>query len=116
MQEGVKALILVGKHSKKNYQFCIASHLKLDMKAVSQITGEKCEFETPEVIEKRFGLKIGGIPPFGNLLNLDTFYDDQLQQLSVVSFNCGLRTESIRMSAKQLFEAVQPKFMGFSKE
>lgn len=116
MEEGVKALILVGKQSKKNYQFCISSHLKLDMKAVAQITGEKCEFESPEVIEKRFGLKIGGIPPFGNLLNLDTYFDQKLQKLPTVSFNCGLRTESIRMGAKELFEIVQPKFVDFSKE
>ncbi|MCB1119849.1 MAG: aspartate--tRNA(Asn) ligase, partial [Chlamydiia bacterium] len=73
LEDGVKALILKGKTSKKNYQINIPCHRKLDMKAVSQLLGEKCEFEKPEAIEERFGLTIGGIPPFGNLLNIDTY-------------------------------------------
>src|SRR5690606_7881085 len=43
MEEGVKSIILRGKSSKKNYQVNIPSHLKLDMKAVADLVGEKCE-------------------------------------------------------------------------
>ena len=44
------------------------------MKAVAEMVGEKCEFEDPEVIKERYGLQIGGVPPFGQLLNLETFF------------------------------------------
>ena len=115
LQEGVKSLIVRGKNSKKNYHFNIPSHLKLDMKAVAERVGEKCEFEDPDVIKERFGLLVGGVPPFGQLLNLETFFDDCIQQLSRVAFNCGLPTESIVMQAQDLITLVQPHFAPFSK-
>lgn len=115
MEEGVKALILKGKNSKKNYQFNIPSHLKIDMKIVAELVGEKCEFEEASVILERFGLHVGGIPPFGNLMNLDTFFDNSISKLEKVAFNCGMSTESIVMKGKDLIELVQPKFGSFSK-
>ncbi|MBA3722921.1 MAG: aspartate--tRNA(Asn) ligase [Parachlamydiaceae bacterium] len=116
MEEGVKSIILRGKNTKKNYQLNIPSNLKLDMKAVADTVGEKCEFETPEVLLERFGLSVGGVPPFGTLLNLDTYYDSRLQQNEKSAFNCGTLTESIIMNSKDLFSIVQPKIGNFSKE
>ncbi|HAB99587.1 MAG TPA: aspartate--tRNA(Asn) ligase [Parachlamydiales bacterium] len=115
MAEGVKALVLRGKSTKKNYQFNIPSHLKLDMKAVAEAVGEKCEFEDPAVLEERYGLKIGGIPPFGQLLNLDTYFDEQIMENPKAAFNCGLLTESIVMQANDLITLVNPKFGRFAK-
>jgi nondiscriminating aspartyl-tRNA synthetase len=114
-EEGIKALILKGKNTKKNYQFNIPSHLKLDMKAVADLVGEKCEFENPEVIKERFGLIIGGVPPFGNLLNIETYFDEKIVQEERAAFNCGLQTESIVMVSKDLVSLVQPKMGSFSK-
>lgn len=115
LEEGVKSLILRGKNSKKNYQFNIPSHLKLDMKVVAEMVGEKCEFEDPETIKERFGLIVGGVPPFGPLLNLETFYDEKIKHLEKVAFNCGLPTESILMTSDDLIAVVQPAFGVFSK-
>jgi nondiscriminating aspartyl-tRNA synthetase len=115
MEEGVKALILRGKNTKKNYQFNIPAHLKVDMKAVADTVGEKCEFEDPAVILERFGLQIGGVPPFGNLLNLENYYDEQIAQHERAAFNCGLTTESIIMKSKDLLTLVDPKVGKFSK-
>ena len=114
INEGIKALILRGKQSKKNYQFNLPAHLKVDMKRVAEIVGEKCEFEDPAVINERFGLIIGGVPPFGQLLNLDTYFDDKIQTAERAAFNCGLTTESIVMSASELIELVEPKLASFS--
>ncbi len=116
VEQGVKSLILRGKHTKKNFQFNIPAHLKLDMKAVAEITQEKCEFEDPEVIKERFGLVIGGVPPFGNLLNLDTFFDEQIVKYPEIAFNCGLQTESIIMRSEDLITVVAPKINRFTKE
>lgn len=116
LEEGVKAIILKGKNSKKNYQVNIPSHLKLDMKSVAEAVGEKCEFEDPIVIYERFGIVVGGIPPFGNLFNIDTFFDEKIQEVEKAAFNCGLQTESIIMNSKDLISLVQPKLGHFSKE
>jgi nondiscriminating aspartyl-tRNA synthetase len=115
-EEGIKALILRGKSTKKNYQFNIPAHLKLDMKAVFEQVGEKCDFEDPGVIQDRFGLLIGGVPPFGALLNIETFYDSAIFSQKTSAFNCGLRTESIVMQAKDLEILVQPILGSFTKE
>ncbi len=114
--KGVKALILKGKNSKKNYQFNIPAHLKLDMKLVAETVGERCEFENPEIIKERFGIIVGGVPPFGQLLNLETFFDESIQDNEWVAFSCGLQTESIIMKANDLLRIVEPKFGRFTKE
>ncbi len=114
-EEGVKALVLKGKSSKKNYQFNIPAHLKLDIKAASEAVGEKCEFEDPAIIQERYGLQVGGIPPFGNLLNVETFFDDKIGSMAKVNFNCGLTTESMTMAAQDLISLVEPKVGPFSK-
>lgn len=116
LEEGVKALILKGKNSKKNYQFNIPAHLKLDMKAVSERVGEKCEFEDPVVIKERFGLTIGGVPPFGHLLNIEVFFDEAVFKKEHSVFNNGLLTESIRLKSKDLLALLQPKLGLFVKE
>jgi nondiscriminating aspartyl-tRNA synthetase len=79
------------------------------------LSAEKCEFEDPSVILERFGLQIGGVPPFGPLLGLDTYYDTEIADKSAVAFNCGLATESILMKGKDLIELVDPKWGSFSK-
>lgn len=109
MNEGVKSLILRGKSTKKNYHCNIPSNAKLDMKALAQLVGEKCEFEDPEVLKERYGLNVGGVPPFGTLLNLETFFDDTIPNHARAAFNCGKLTESIIMSAKDLCDVIQPK-------
>ncbi len=111
----IKALILKGKQSKKNYQFNLPFHLKIDMKRVAELVGEKCEFETAEVIEERYGLKVGGIPPWGLLLNLETYYDASISvAASPVGFNVGLATESVILSGAELIQLVAPVVAQFA--
>lgn len=116
LEEGVKALILRGKNTKKNYQINIPAHHKVDMKAVAAAVGEKCEFEDPEVIKERFGLLIGAVPPFGNLLNLETYFDEGILAHKRCGFNCGLRTESILMNPHDLIKLVDGKVGKFIPE
>ncbi|MFI0435622.1 MAG: aspartate--tRNA(Asn) ligase [Parachlamydiaceae bacterium] len=115
MEEGVKSLILRGKSTKKNYQVNIPSHLKVDMKAVAEIVGEKCEFEDAAIIKERFGIIVGGVPPFGVLLNIETFFDEKILLNDRAAFNCGMPTESIIMKTADLILLVQPKTGCFAK-
>lgn len=116
LTEGVKAIILRGKSSKENYQFNVPSNMKLDLKKVKEIVGEACEFEDPEVIKKRYGIVVGGVPPFGNLLGIKTFFDKRILEEKKAAFNCGMQEESIVMSAEDLVKIVDPKVEDFAKE
>lgn len=116
LEEGIKALILRGKSTKKNYQFNIPAHLKLDLKAVAEAVGEKCEFEEPSLILERYGLEVGSIPPFGPLLNMETYFDERIASEERSAFNCGFTTQSIILKAKDLIALVEPKLGKFAKE
>jgi nondiscriminating aspartyl-tRNA synthetase len=115
LEEGVKSIIVRGRNTKKNYQFNLPSHLKLDMKACAEMVGEKCDFEEPDVILERYGLPIGGIPPFGNLLNLDNYFDERVSEQPRSAFNCGMQTESIVMNSRDLLILAAAKFGRFAK-
>ena len=115
LSQGVKAIIVKGKKSKKNFQFNIPGDQRLDMKKVAAVVGEKCEFEDPKVIEERYGLTIGGIPPFGTLINVETYFDEAVQGEHTVFFNCGLLSESIGMKADDLVSVVAPSLGQFTK-
>jgi nondiscriminating aspartyl-tRNA synthetase len=75
---GIKSLIIRGKKSSKNYLVCILGHQRIDMKALSLIVNEPCEFEKLEKIKEKYGLEIGGIPPFGSLLGIETYFDESI--------------------------------------
>ncbi len=106
---GIKSLILRGKKSKKNVQVTIPADAKVDMKAVAAIFGEKCEFEDKVVIEERFGLQVMAVPPFGSLLNLETYFDESIASRDVVVFPSGIEGESIEMKPEDLIKLVDPK-------
>lgn len=108
-EEGVKALILKGKKSHKNIQVNIPGNMKVDMKAVAAELGERFEFETPEAILEKYGLQVGGIPPFGNLLGIETYFDERITKEEKSAFNAGTKTQSITTKSTDLVRAVSPK-------
>ena len=70
----------------------------------------------PLIIQERFGLVVGSVPPFGPLLNIETFFDERVPLNERAAFNCGMLTELIIMRSKDLINLVQPKFGRFAKE
>lgn len=98
----LKSIIVRGKTTKKNALFVLPITQRLDMKAVATLLGEKCEVEAAEVIQERFGLLPQGVPPFGTLLNIDTFFDRSIGTLDQVGFCCGSPIESLVFSARDL--------------
>lgn len=112
----IKAMLLRGKKTKKNYQFNLLTNQKLDMKRVSEIVQEKCEFEDPNVLQTRFGLVLGGVPPLGHLLNIDTYYDEKIQNTEKVYINCGVLHESIELAVSDLLILAEPKIVNFAIE
>lgn len=108
LSEGVKALILRGKSTKKDIMVCIPADQKLNVEIFENLQGEKLEFEKPEIIKQNYGIEIGGIPPFGNLLGIPTYFSKDVLIEQKSFFNCGLKTKSIEMSSKDLVDLVNP--------
>jgi len=59
---------------------------------------------------------VGSVTPFGNLLNIDSFFDEEIGKKGEVIFSCGLRTESIVMKSKDLMRLVDPKIAKLSQD
>lgn len=106
--KGIKSLIIRGKKSSKNYLVCILGHQRIDMKALSLIVNEPCEFEKLEKIKEKYGLEIGGIPPFGPLLGIETYFDESIALCDEVIFAIGLSSESVSMNPNDLIELISP--------
>ena len=111
-EEGVKALILKDKKMNggdENIMVCLPGNARIDMKKLEKITGGKYSFETPEEIKEKFGLEVGGVPPFGSILGLRTYFDKAVLSEKYSSFNCGSKYKSIRMESKDLVDVVSPE-------
>lgn len=115
-KQGRKAMILRGKKSGKRIMIVITSDLKIDMKKVKTYFNEEFELEKPENILIDYGIEIGGIPPLGNILGLETYFDQDNLLEEKAAFNCGLKTKSIIMSLDDLIKVVKPIIVDFKKE
>jgi nondiscriminating aspartyl-tRNA synthetase len=104
LSSGAKALILKGKKSGTHYMVVIPGDKKIAMDKASEELGEKVEFEKPDTIQEIYGIKVGGVPPFGNVLGMRILIDKQTAMNPKISFNAGMRTCSISMSGVDLAE------------
>ena len=108
LEEGVKAIILKGKKSGKNIMVCLPANEKVDLDAISKIENEKFEFEKADTIKLKFGLEVGAIPPFANLMNLTAYFAKSVLNEKRAAFNCGYTTKSVIMQSADLVELVNP--------
>ena len=114
LEQGAKALILKGKKSGNNIMVVLPAHKKANIEKIEQILSEKFEFESPDNILKKWGIQVGGVPPFGNLLNLPTYIDKEVLNNDIVVFNCGTRTSSIFMNPKDMVELIKGELGEYS--
>lgn len=99
---GVKAIILKGKKTKENYMVALPANRKINMNLVKKELGEEVAMEDPAVILEKYGVQVGGVPPFGNLLGLKVLFDQKILDVKDIDFNCGKRTCSIEMKSEDL--------------
>ncbi|KXK27407.1 MAG: Asparagine--tRNA ligase [candidate division WS6 bacterium OLB20] len=111
LSAGIKALILKSKKSDERIMVCVPADEKLDMKKIQEVTGSRYEFEKPEVIKTVYGLEVGAVPPFGNLLGLKTYFAARIAENDTVAFNAGTRTDSVVMNSADLIRITEPQII-----
>ena len=115
LEEGAKALILKGAKTGLNFMTVVPANRKANLDVLSSEVGDNLVLESPGIILEKYGLEVGAIPPFGNLLNVPVFIDGKFVDNDQVSFNCGLRTCSIIMKSKDMLEVIGGKIGAYSK-
>lgn len=115
IETGVKALL--AKHSSGYALFVLPASKKLDWRKVKKITcNNNIALAAPDEVFKITHVEIGGIPPFGNLMGITTYFDQSVTIIPKVNFNAGLRTHSVRMTSKDLVKLVQPIICNITQE
>lgn len=107
LEEGLKALILKGKKSGKNIMVCLPATEKINMEKLRELEGESFEFEKPDVVKEKYGVEVGGVPPFGFLMGLKTYYAESVKEQTNSNFNCGTREESITVGTDALLSKIK---------
>jgi len=112
LQQGAKAIIIRAKipnEGKKFVMLVMPADQKFDSAKVKQALGCKdIRFATEDEVEQvTKGVKPGGVPPFGNLFDLQVLSDVSLYQNEKIIFNAG-RTSSVGMKSADYKSLVRP--------
>lgn len=100
IEEAAKALVLQTK-SGKVFMCVVSGHLRLDLKKIKKLVGEKnCSLAHPDVVFEKTGCKVGTVPPFPNLFELEAYVDSKVFDNEEIVFSAGTHNHSIRMNAK----------------
>jgi len=113
LKQGAKALIVRFKNpsgEKKFVMVVMSGDLKFDKRKLKNFLGVKdlslaAEDEVEDITR---GVKIGGVPPFGNLFNLEVLADKSLFENEKIIFNAGDRCFSVAMKSDDYKNLVKP--------
>lgn len=115
ISQGAKAMIMFADDTP--VMLVLPGNKKVDMKLFK--TNNKLKnlrMATPEEVEKVTGVKVGAVPPFGNLFGIQHYVDPSLGENKEIVFNAGSHTKSIVMKYTDFIDNTKPRIELFSKE
>jgi prolyl-tRNA editing enzyme YbaK/EbsC (Cys-tRNA(Pro) deacylase) len=120
LHQGAKAIIVRVKKSESDKRFVMLvfpADLRFDNKKVKQSLGVRdIRFATEEEVENvTGGVKVGGVPPFGNLFNLEVYADGKLFEIEKIVFNAGDRRFSVAMKSEDYRVLVKPVILSITE-
>ncbi|MEK7129888.1 MAG: YbaK/EbsC family protein [Patescibacteria group bacterium] len=113
LHQGAKAMIVRIKKSESDKKFVmlvLPADLRFDDGRVKRLFSAKdVRFATEqEVLDLTNGIQLGGVPPFGNLFELEVIADPRLFENEKIIFNAGDRSFSVAMKSKDYKDIVNP--------
>lgn len=112
LQQGAKALVMIA--DRKPIMVVLSGATKVDSKKFkTKFKIKDLRLAAAEEVEEITGLKIGSIPPFGNIFKLITFVDEKLGENQEITFNAASHTQSAKMSYKDFVNLVKPQIGAF---
>ena len=112
-QRIAKSMIL--KKSDGGYLLAVLpGKLKIDFARFASVLGvEKVTLAPIPEAEKIAKCSVGSVHPFGNLVDLQTYFDRHILSLEFVYFNPGNHTKSIKIGTEELVRLVTPTIADF---
>ena len=114
LAQGAKALIVRLRKKNEEDRFVmlvLPGDKKFDSKKVKKLFGvsDVTFAKEDQVMELTGGVKPGGVPPFGNLFDLEVIMDPSLEENEEIIFNAGDRSVSIAMKYEDYLKVVKPR-------
>jgi aspartyl-tRNA synthetase len=109
LSEGSKAMVLKSTEFENKYiMVVVPADKQLDLAKVKLNLNEEFQIAPKDEVEKVTGVKMGGVPPFGRIFRLETYFDKRISLNDKSAFNCGRRDRSIIMKSSDLIKLAQP--------
>ncbi len=113
LEQGAKAIIIRAKRSKRDKWFVmlvLPADLRFDNSKVKDLLEVKdIRFATREEIAKLTeGVELGGVPPFGNLFDIEVVADPKLFENDKIVFNAGDKRFSVALKSADYEQLVHP--------
>jgi len=94
----------------------LPGRLKIDFGRFASVVGVEKVSLAPIPDAERFArCSVGSVHPFGNLVDLKTYFDRHLLGLDFVYFNPGVHTKSIKINTEDLLRLVKPTIIEFAR-
>ena len=95
----------------------LSSNYKANLEALRQEIGSGAlRLATEDEFRDIFPTcKVGAMPPFGNLFDLETYCEASLEKNQQIEFNAGTHEETIRMEFDDFKRLVNPKLVHFAR-
>lgn len=117
LTQGAKALVFrIRKAGEKFFvMLVLPGDQRFDNEKAKKLFGAKdIRFAAEEEVGQiTNGIKLGGVPPFGNLFGLKTYVDPSLMKNEKIVFNAGDQRFSIAMKAKDYIELLNAEITNF---
>ncbi len=114
LSQGAKALVMYAED--KPMMVVVPADLKLDMKKFKQdYKIHDLRMATHDEVEKVTRVKVGAVPPLGNIFAIPLYVDGGLKENKEIVFNAGEHTRSMKMRYKDMEKVLIPIVGHFSK-
>jgi len=113
LMTGAKSMVVKAKNDFILVILC--AHQRISWKSLRQLLNTKdVRFATEAEAESITHVQMGSVPPFGNILGLNSYLDKQLLENEFIYFNPGSKTHSIRMRTKDLLSLTNPHIVSIA--
>jgi Ala-tRNA(Pro) deacylase len=107
---------MVVKKSGGGYALAVLpGNAKIDFERLASATkSDKVTLASQEEVEALMGCSPGCVYPLGNVVNLETLFDEKLVRQEYVYFNPATHTKSVKIKTRTLIDLVKPTIAKFA--
>ena len=93
----------------------LSGDMRVDLKKLSEVIGEKAKLASPEYVSEEVGFIIGGVPPMGFDRPVRILIDKSIERFSEVFSSGGSRDSILKIDVNELKNVVKGEIVDVSK-